>query len=243
VISGYRRLLRKRRVRVLTQNEADRAELAALADLDAILIPGSGVDILRFRPRPESPPSPPITIVLAARLLWEKGVGEFAAAAALLRERGVECRCCLVGKPDAGNPASVTDEVLRAWHGAGILEWWGYRDDMAAVLARVHIACLPSYYREGIPKFLLEAAATGLPLVATDLPGCRDVVEPEGNGLLVPPRDHRALAAALERLVADAALRGRLGRRSRQIAEERFDQRHISRQVLAVYSELLGSGG
>ena len=163
-------------------------------------------------------------------------------AARLLHGRGVPCRCVLVGVPDEGNPASVTRDRLDAWQVEGAIEWWGYRDDMAAVLGGAHVACLPSYYREGIPKFLLEAAASGLPLVTTDMPGCRDTVEPEVNGLLVPPRDAAALADALHRLIEDADLRARFGRHSRAMAEDRFGDERVAEATLAVYAGLLGPG-
>jgi glycosyltransferase involved in cell wall biosynthesis len=237
VMLGYRLLLRGANVRVLVQNTADRTELKRVGGLDAVLIPGSGVDLGRFVPCP-APPGP-VTIVLASRLLWDKGVGELVEAARFLRARMVGCRCVLVGMPDDGNPASVTRERLESWQAEGVIEWWGYREDMAAVLRQAHIACLPSYYREGIPKFLLEAAASGLPLVTTDMPGCRDTVEPEANGLLVPPRDAPALAAALRRLIEDEDLRERFGRRSRALAEERFGGERVAQATLAVYRDLL----
>jgi glycosyltransferase involved in cell wall biosynthesis len=233
---GYRRLLRARHVRVLVQNESDRAELQRLAGLDAILIPGSGVDLERFRPHPPAPP--PITVMLASRLLWDKGIAELAEAMRLLQQRGVACRCCLIGEPDDGNPASVPKHWLEARVAEGVLEWWGFRDDMPEVLRQAHIACLPSY-REGMPKFLLEASAAGLPLVATDVPGCRDIVQPGINGLLVPPRDPAALADALQKLIEDAELRVRLGTQARAIAEGRFGSERIAVSVKAVYQELL----
>lgn len=233
VLLGYRLLLRRPRVQVLVQNRTDQAELLALAGVRAHLIPGSGVDLARFAPRPPAPG--PVTVMLASRLLWDKGISELVAAARLLRARGLAFRCCLLGVPDAGNPASVSAADLRAWEAEGVIEWWGRREDMPAALAAAHIACLPSYYREGIPKFLLEGAACGLPLVTTDLPGCRDVVEPGGNGLLVPPRDAPALAAALATLIVDADLRARLGRRSRAIAEARYGEDRLAAAVLALY--------
>jgi glycosyltransferase involved in cell wall biosynthesis len=220
----------------LVQNESDRAELQRLAGLDAILIGGSGVDLERFRPHPPAPP--PITVMLASRLLWDKGIAELAETMRLLGERGVACRCCLIGEPDDGNPASAPKHWLEARVAEGVLEWWGFRDDMPEVLRQAHIACLPSY-REGMPRFLLEASAAGLPLVATDVPGCRDIVQPGINGLLVPPRDPAALADALQKLIEDAELRVRLGTQARAIAEGRFGLERIAASVKAVYQELL----
>jgi glycosyltransferase involved in cell wall biosynthesis len=191
----------------------------------------------RFVPQP--PPPGPAVVVLASRMLWDKGVGEFVGAARLLQGQGNPARFVLVGKPDPGNPASVSEEQLRDWQQEGCIEWWGYRADMPKVLAATHIACLPSYYREGLPKFLIEAAAAGLPLVTTDATGCREAVEPGRNGLLVPPRDIPALAQALTRLLADGELRRRFGARSREIAEQRFDATRIHAATLAVYQQLL----
>jgi glycosyltransferase involved in cell wall biosynthesis len=239
VIRGYRILLKRPNVRVLVQNSTDRDELTQLAALDAALIPGSGVDLERFAPH--SPPAQPITIVLASRLLWVKGIGELVEAARLLRERGVACRCVLVGMPDEGNPASVSSAQLETWQSEGTIEWWGYQENMPAVFRRSHIACLPTYYREGIPKFLLEAAASGLPIVATDMPGCRDAVIAGNNGLLVPPKDAVSLADALQCLITNQELRTSFGRRSRELAEARFGNDRIASETLAVYADLLNS--
>jgi len=234
---AYRALLAAPNVRVLVQNPDDQRQVRRLTGVVPVLIPGSGVDLTRFVPRSE-PPGPPV-VVLASRMLWDKGIGEFVAAARLLRQRGSLARLVLVGKPDPGNPASVSADQLQDWAREGCIQWWGYRADMPAVMAAAHIACLPSYYREGLPKFLIEAAAAGLPLVTTDATGCREAVEPGKNGLLVPPRDAGALADALERLAGDEDLRRRFGARSRVLAQERFDATRIHGATLAVYDELL----
>lgn len=235
---AYRALLRGPGVRTLVQNADDRAEIHRLIGIEPILIPGSGVDLERFHPA-EEPSGVPV-VVLASRMLWDKGVGDFVAAARILKAKGTRARLALVGKPDPGNPHSVEESQLHAWQREGCVEWWGHQTDMPAVLRRAHVACLPSYYREGLPKFLIEAAAAGLPLVTTNAPGCREALEDGTSGLLVPPRDPSALAAALESLVLDPDRRRRLGARSRRIAEERFDARHVHSQTLAVYRSLLG---
>lgn len=200
------------------------------------LIRGAGVDTEVFAP-PSQLPSEPVTVVFAARMLLDKGVREFVEAAHVLTDAGVKARFVLVGDPDPGNPASVPDTSLRAWHGQHGIEWWGRREDMPAVLQLGHIACLPSY-REGLPKVLLEAAACGLPLVTTDAPGCRDVVHDGDNGFLVPIRNAQALALALARLIEDAALRATMGRRAREIVLAEFSQERIIKETLAVYLEL-----
>jgi glycosyltransferase involved in cell wall biosynthesis len=143
----------------------------------------------------------------------------------------------LVGKPDASNPSTVPEAQLKQWHDSAVVEWWGHRSDMPAVLAAAHIVCLPSY-REGLPTILIEAAAAGLPLVATDVPGCREVVREGENGCLVPPRDAEALAEALARLAADSALRAAYGRASRRLADAEFGIGRVAEETLAVYDKL-----
>jgi glycosyltransferase involved in cell wall biosynthesis len=202
------------------------------------LIPGVGVDLDLFRPSP--PPSGPPTVVMPARLLRDKGVGEFVAAARLLRSRGVDARFVIAGEPDPLNPASVTLADVRAWTSEGLIEHPGFVADMPGLLAQSHIVCLPSY-REGLPKSLMEAAAAGRAIVTTDVPGCREAVRDGYNGFLVPPRSATALATALERLIGDPALRDEMGRHGRLVAERRFDQDAIIRQTLALYDELTAS--
>jgi glycosyltransferase involved in cell wall biosynthesis len=233
------RLLDARGSLTIVQNPDDRALLihAHLPEARLRLIRGAGVDTALFHPAPE--PSGPVCIVLAARMLWNKGVEEFVRAAQILTEAGVCARFILVGDPDPGNPASVPVEVLRAWHGRNGVEWRGRRDDMPSVFHAAHIACLPSYYREGLPKVLLEAAACGLPIVATDAPGCREIVRDGENGFLVPVRDAETLAKALRNLIDHPALRAQMGRRGRQIVLEEFSQDRVIADTLAVYQELL----
>ena len=150
------------------------------------LVRGAGVDVQRFRPRPE--PEGPVRVTMVSRLLWDKGMREFVDAAMLVRKVRGDVVFTLVGTPDEENPASVSSEQVQSWAADGLVEWWGYREDVADVLACSHVAVLPSY-GEGLPKTLLEAAACGRPIVATDVSGSREVVRHEGNGLLVPARD------------------------------------------------------
>lgn len=199
------------------------------------LIKGSGVDLTRFRPTPE--PSPPLRVVLPARMLWDKGVDEFVDAARILSARGLELRMTLVGGADPGNPSAVPDERLRAWQDSGLVEWWGQRDDMPAVLAQAHVVCLPSY-REGLPKALAEAAAAGKPIVTTDVPGCRDVVSRQ-NGIVVPARSGAALAEALARLAGDPELRATMGARGRVLAEEELGIEGVIAATLETYRAAL----
>jgi glycosyltransferase involved in cell wall biosynthesis len=215
------------------------ADLGAVRADECVLIRGAGVDVHAFRPQPPASSVPVVT--LAARMLRDKGVEEFAQAARLLRERGVVARFRLAGGLDSSNPTSIPEARLRAWQDEGVLEWLGHCTDMAAVWNASHIACLPSY-REGLPKALLEALACGLPVVATDVPGCRETVEPQGNGLLVPARDSLALADALERLIASPELRERFGRRSREKAVSEFSDELVVAATLDLYAQAARHG-
>lgn len=231
-------LLNARGSLTIVQNLDDRALLIRthVPETRLRLIRGAGVDTTLFHPVPE--PCGVICIVLAARMLWDKGVGEFVEAACLLIQAGVKANFILVGDPDTDNPTSVPVATLHAWHGHNGVEWWGRRDDMPAVFSTAHIACLPSY-REGLPKVLLEAAACGLPIVTTDAPGCREIVHDGDNGFLVPVRDAQALAVALRSLIDNEALRAKMGRRAREIVLAEFSQERIIAETLAVYQELI----
>lgn len=231
-------LLNRPRSLTIVQNPEDRAllERSGVLATRLRLIRGAGVDTQIFYP--VMPPPGPVCIVLVARMLWDKGVGEFVEAANRLTAAGVNARFVLVGDPDPANPASVPEATLSSWHGQHGVEWWGRREDIPAVLQAAHIACLPSSYGEGLPKSLLEAAACGLPIVTSDAPGCREVVRDGVNGLLVPVRDTAALATALRKLIDDAALRRRMGEQSRLRAETEFGLETVIAQTLAVYREV-----
>lgn len=180
-------------------------------------------------------------ILFAGRLLWEKGLADLIEAGRILRQRGVAFRLALAGQPDPGNPGSLTEDDLRAWENAGEAEWWGFQPRMEETFRRAHIVTLPTFYGEGAPTVLMEAAAAGLPLVATDQPGCAAVVRPGENGLLVPARDPAALAGALERLARDADLRAAMGAAGRRLAETTFAHERIHAATLGVYRSLLPS--
>lgn len=222
---------------LVVQNREELAELSRSAALRArtTVVEGAGVDCAAFRPTPEPPGT--VTVVFPARMLASKGVRDFVAAARLLAARGVQARCVLAGGLDPDNGTAIGAEEIGGWVEEGVVEWLGHRDDVPALLAASHVVCLPSR-GEGLPKSLTEAAAAGRPIVTTDVAGCRDVVQPGVNGLLVPPGDPRALADALETLVRDPGLRARFGRAGRRIALERFDQRVIIPRMLAIYRSL-----
>lgn len=204
------------------------------------LIEGVGVDPERFNPKPEPDGAP--VILMAARMLWDKGVGVLVEAAHLLKAQ-LPVRVALVGEPDPGNPATVTRETLKKWNAEGIVEWWGWQPEMPEIYNRSHIVTLPTMYGEGVPTTLLEAAACGRPLVATDIPGCRQVVIEGQNGFLVPTNDPHALADALKRLASDPILRGRMGEASRQLVLKKFTQAQVNARTLQVYQQVRGALG
>ena len=223
---------------VVFQNNDDRDMFAAAGLLDGSrvhLIRGSGVDINRFRMDPRRRfDRTPVSILFASRLLWEKGLAELIEAARILRDRNVAVVVRIAGDRDPGNPSAVPASMLAAWSQLPNVQMLGHRDDIASLLAESDIVVLPSY-REGTSRILLEAAAAGLPLVATDVPGCREIVRAHENGILVPAHDAKALAAALERLAADPSMRARMASRSRDIACEEFAEENVLAATLAIY--------
>jgi glycosyltransferase involved in cell wall biosynthesis len=236
---ALRILLNRRGSRVIFQNADDLRALTAKRIVDAgkaRLIRGSGVDIDAFVPSAE-PAGVPV-VVLPARLLWDKGVGEFVAAARLLGARGIRARFVLVGDRDAENPAAVPQATLDAWRTEGIVELWGWRNDMAQVYRESHIVCLPSY-REGFPKVLLEAAACARALVSTDVEGCREAVAHGVSGLLVPVRDAAALADALAQLIENPPRRAAFGAAARAIVVGELSLPVVIARTLDVYGEIL----
>lgn len=232
------------RSRVILQNPDDEEAFRTLrlAPPQHIrLIRSSGVDLERFNAGGRGHARDgALRVLLAARLLREKGVHEFAEASARLRSQGRDIRFLLAGMPDEGNPHSVTRAEVEDWQARGLLRWLGHVDDMPALLREVDAMALPSYYREGVPKSLIEAAACGIALVTTDLPGCREVVARDGHdGLHVAPRSAASLAQALARLDDDRDLLRRLGERARAKALADFDERVVIRRTCEVYDELL----
>ncbi|MCW8914673.1 MAG: glycosyltransferase family 4 protein [Magnetovibrio sp.] len=200
------------------------------------LIPGSGLDLENF---PETPAPDTFTpkAVLVARMLWDKGIGELAESARILKQRGTALDIILVGAPDPANPASIPEQQLKAWNDEGLMEWWGQRQDVADILKHCHIGVLPSY-REGMPRSLLEAASIGRPLVAFDAVGCRDLIRDGKNGFLVPFKDTTALADALEKLAQDPELRQRMGSEARKDIERTYSADAIRKQLCQIFSSL-----
>jgi glycosyltransferase involved in cell wall biosynthesis len=205
------------------------------------LIRGSGVDCSRFVPpdvKQESVTGP-FRVVLAARLLWDKGLAEFAEAARLLKAEKRMVHFLLAGDPDPGNPAEVPKKTILAWQAEGLLHWLGHVTDMPSLLASADVVVLPSYYGEGLPKCLIEAAACARPLITTDMPGCREVVTHGVDGLLVRPRDAKALARAIADLQDNPSLAHELGHAAREKALLEFDESVVIQQTLLVYKEIV----
>jgi glycosyltransferase involved in cell wall biosynthesis len=235
----YRVALGHSNLKVIFQNPDDRASLTKLADLPdgkVEIIRGSGVDLTQYCCTP-LPLGMPI-VLLAARLLADKGVREFVQAARLLKLQGVSARFCLVGSVDPANPASLTDAELMQWGHEGVVELWGQRSDMPEVLRAAYLVVLPSY-REGLPKVLLEAAACGRAVVTTDVPGCRDAIDSGVTGVLVPVRNAAALAEVIRSLINNPARCQTMGSAGRALAESAFDVRQVVAAHLRIYQELI----
>lgn len=238
----YRLALGHSNLRVIFQNPDDRAVLiagGAIQENQTLLIRGSGVALEDY-PMREEPQGIPV-ITFASRLLKDKGVREFVDSARILRQKGIRARFLLAGSPDPGNLSSISDEDIRSWAQDGLIEPLGYRSDIPELFAQSNLIVLPSY-REGLPKVLIEAAACGRAVVTTDVPGCRDAIEPGKTGVLVPVQNAQALAQAIEQLVEDPNLRRRMGSAGRTFAEQEFTIGKVIEMHLQVYQELLQSG-
>jgi len=237
---GLKAAVRLNRSMIICQNADDRNWLheRGIATFgQTSIVAGSGVNTEAFTIT--DPPQGLPIVLLPARMLWDKGIGEFVQAARLLQGKGIRAKFVLVGRCDDDNPAAIPQNQLDEWVREGTVEWWGHREDMARVYAGASLVVLPSY-REGLPKVLLEAAACGKSLIATDVPGCRDAVRHQVNGLLVPVRDATALARAIEALLADQPLRERMGKAGRELIVREFSVTQITAQMVALYRELLG---
>ncbi len=231
-------LLNNARTIVILQNPDDVEVLCGSGSVDRRrirLILGSGVDVDVYRYQEESAEVP--VVLLASRLLWDKGVGEFVEAAGRIKQQGIAARFVLAGDGDDENPASISTGQLREWHEAGDVECWGRRTDMPEVFAEVHIVCLPTAYGEGVPKVLIEAASCGRPIVTTDAPGCREIVIVGSYGTLIPVKDVDALVVAIRQLLESRELRTQMGQAGRQLVREKFSLERVIEETLAVYAE------
>lgn len=238
----YRIAFRHPNLKIIFQNIDDKnklLQLRALKENQSIIIHGSGVDLNRYTPSAERciTEQNPTIIVMAARLLRDKGVIEYVNAAKLLRTQGIHARFLLAGNPDPGNPSSITEEQLHHWTKAGDIEYIGYCQNIPELFAQVHIVVLPSY-REGLPRVLAEAASCGRAVITTDVPGCRAAIRSGKTGLLVKVCDHVSLAEAIRQLVINPELRQSMGKAGRQLAEETFDIEGNVVEHMKIYGEV-----
>src|SRR6185312_14419419 len=240
--NAFKFLLNRPGTHVLLQNEDDREVVTSKLRVpvhNAVLIRGAGVNCEAFHPVPDPAGVP--HVILPSRMLWNKGVAEFVEAAKLLIQEGVKAKFVLVGDVDPASPSGMPRATLSAWNDAGFVEWWGLRKEMATVYHSATLVCLPSHGGEGVPKVLLEAAACGKAIVTSDVPGCRDIVRKDVNGLLVPAKNVPELANAIRYLVENDEVRRRMGTAGREIALAEFSQEIVIEKTLALYSSVIGS--
>ncbi|WP_347988048.1 glycosyltransferase family 4 protein [Methylomonas sp. AM2-LC] len=238
ILLAYRFLLNPINSIAIFENPDDRAFFAnkGIIKLEHTrLIRGAGVNMQQFVPT-KKPDGLPI-VILASRMLWDKGVGEFVEAAKIINKNTINARFVLVGAPDTQNPESIGENQLIAWQNAGCIEWWGHQDDMPSVFSQAHIICLPSY-AEGLPRVLIEAAASGLPIVTTNIPGCREIVHNAENGYLIPPKSIDSLVNTLNLLISNSGLRLEMGENGRNIAINGYSTEQVNRETLAIYEQL-----
>ena len=239
VLLLYRLAMSHPNMAVIFQNGDDRRvflEHGLVSRVEAKLIQGSGVDLERFSYKP--PAEGDVTFLLVARMLRDKGVMEFVDAARALKRQRPGWRFQLAGDVDPGNPTSLRVEEIRSWERSGTVEWLGRRDDVAELMAHSSVVVLPSY-REGMPKVLLEAAAVGRPMIASDIAGCRQIVRPGETGLLVQARSSKPLTEAMLTLGDDPALRQQMGIAARELAEKSFSVRKVVSETFSIYADLL----
>ena len=238
-LAGYRLAFLSHSSHGIFQNKEDRSffiKHKILTKKRAVLIPGSGVDISKFSEGPE--PEGEIVVMLASRMIWDKGIGELVDATRILKSRGIGFKTVLVGIPDKENPNAVPLKILERWNREKIVEWWGFKKNMPEILRRSHIVVLPSY-REGLPKGLIEAASCGKPIIAADVPGCREIVHAGKNGWLVPPQNREILADKMEELIKDSCVRNKMGRYSRQMAAKYFTDKIVINKTMRLYRIVL----
>ncbi|GAU09922.1 glycosyltransferase family 4 protein [Desulfoplanes formicivorans] len=243
IIFLFKIALRGKKSILILQNPDD-AEILTTAGVIAEnrirMIRGAGVDTQLFSPANHFPDKP--LVILPARMLWAKGIGEFVNAARRVRIQRPDVRFVLVGAPDDQNLESVSIEQLQEWVRDGIVEWWGRCENMPEVYRQATIVCLPTSYGEGLPKALLEAASCEIPIVTYDVPGCREVVQDGNNGFLVPLKNEEMLFASLMKLIEDPELCKRMGIAGRKMVLDHFSQEQVAEETMRVWEELLQEG-
>ena len=231
--------LKGKGARVILQNPDDLNLLLKLKIIDnskTHLIKGVGVNTELFRPSRDEPEIS--TVMLPARILWDKGINDFINTAEAIKDNFPNTRFVLVGAPDGHNPESVPLKKINEWVNQGIIEWWGHHEEMHNIYKLATIICLPSY-REGFPKSLLEAASCGIPIVTYDVPGSREVVIHKFNGLLIPLKNEIELKNAIQTLLNDSSLRERYGESGRKLVIDKFSQEKIAAETNNVWNEVL----
>lgn len=229
---------------VIFENPDDRALMLrhriVREDRSAVIL-GSGVDLTQFPYTEERTAAKPV-VLFSSRLLKDKGIAEFVEASRILRARGIDADFTVAGKTYPANLNSVTDAQMEGWVREGAITWLGLCSDMPALFSKCSLFALPSYYGEGVPRVLLEAASAGRAIITTDMPGCRETVRPGVNGILIPPRDAKALADAIAALLQDAPLRQKMGVQGRALMESAFSVEKVISSTLDVYRRLLAGG-
>ncbi len=221
---------------VIVQNTDDARffkEKKLCQEKDIMLIKGSGIDLNTYTN--DLVNSESSIVLFASRLLAQKGIIDFIKSAELTRKVLPHARFVIVGKPDKNNPNSIKVSELEGWQDNGIVEWWGYQDDMADILRQIKILVLPTYYGEGVPKILIEAAACGIPIVTTNVAGCREIVRQDLNGILVGVHSPEHISASIVKLLNDTELCKAMGQAGRKIVEEEFSMEKVNRETLHVY--------
>lgn len=202
---------------------------------NCVIIPGCGVDYNKYKPT-EKPDGIPI-VIFPARIIGDKGANEFVEASRILKSKKINVRLVLVGKNDTQNPTNIKEEKIIEWANEGIIEWWGFSEDMVSIFAKASIICLPSY-REGLPRVLIEAASSGLPIITTDVPGCREIVKNNFNGILVQVKNSNAIADAIITLLKEPQLINYMGANGRKLAMNEFNEENFIKNSIKIYEDL-----
>lgn len=242
ILYSFKFLAISNRIKFLFENPEDRNLFISKKTVDpkkTFLMPGSGVDIDKFCFEDSVRPDNCIIILFAARLLRDKGITTLIEASKILRRKEINFEIWIAGFFDEGNKNNIPERDLIKWDKMGLIKWLGKRDDMPELISSAQIVTLPTYYGEGIPRIIIEAASCGKPIVTTDTPGCRDFVDHEKNGLLIPPKDPIALAASLERLINDWNLRKKMGEYGRKKVCDFFSEEIVIQNTIKIYNEMV----
>ncbi len=225
----------------IAQNSSDSVSItkySRISTSQVALIRGSGVNLIKFPAHPQ-PQTDPIIVTMVSRMLKPKGVLELVEAAKCLKDKRSDVQIRLVGSPDPENKSSIKHSDLQNWHENNIISWTGPETDISKVWKESHIAVLPTWYGEGIPKALIEAAASSRPAITTDTPGCNDIVQDGLNGILVPPRNIIALVNAIEKLADNPELRQEMGERGRLRVQTEFSDVDVAQKTIGIYKQIL----